>query len=229
MSIGIKVEAIKLLAPNSSFSIKTTGETVWEDENQTQPTEEEIVQKIAELEYVEEVKGYQRLRKAEYDALNQFEMQYDDQINGTTTWIDAIQAIKDKYPKAEIDETELANRKAQALHDYQLGEYTKAQARLAQYQVALGREEQTEEFVIGQEWNEETEEMVDVTETIITASAIDPVEATVEHTTYDEEGNAVTVTIDNPLITADTEERAAAQVIIDATPQEVIDAHNADV
>ena len=199
----------------------------WMDTEQTQPTQEDIVQKIAELEYIEEVKEYQRLRKAEYGALNQFEMQYDDQMNGTTTWVDSIQAIKDKYPKVEVDDTELASRQAQALHDYQLEEYTKAQARLAQYQVALGREEQTEEFVIGQEWNEEGEEMVDVTETRVTAYALDPVEATIEHTTYDEEGNAVTVTVDNPLITADNEERAAAQAIVDATPQEVIDAYNA--
>ena len=33
---------------------------------------------------------YLRKRKAEYDALNQFEIQYDDDVNGTTTWKDAI-------------------------------------------------------------------------------------------------------------------------------------------
>ncbi len=38
-------------------------------------------------------------RKAKYDALNQFEMQFDDAINGTTTWIDAIKAIKLEIPK----------------------------------------------------------------------------------------------------------------------------------
>ena len=42
---------------------------------------------------------YARNRKAEYDALNQFEMQYDDEVNGTTTWKDAITAIRKKYPK----------------------------------------------------------------------------------------------------------------------------------
>lgn len=108
-----------------------------------------------------------------------------------------------------------------------LRNYHIAFQRLSKHVLADGREEQTEEFVIGQEWNEETEEMVDVTETRVTASAIEPVEATVEHTTYDEEGNAVTVTVDNPLITADNEERAAAQATVDATPQEVIDAYNA--
>ncbi|SVD66270.1 uncharacterized protein METZ01_LOCUS419124 [marine metagenome] len=31
--------------------------------------------------------------------MNQFEMQFDDKENGTTTWEDAIDAIKTKYPK----------------------------------------------------------------------------------------------------------------------------------
>lgn len=52
-------------------------------------------EKEDELEAAE----YQRLRKQEYDKLNQFAMQYDDSINGTTTWIDAINEIKAKYPK----------------------------------------------------------------------------------------------------------------------------------
>lgn len=41
----------------------------------------------------------QRYRKAEYDKLNQYEMMFDDQLNGTTTWIDAINSIKAKFPK----------------------------------------------------------------------------------------------------------------------------------
>lgn len=52
-------------------------------------------EKEAELKATE----YQRLRKQEYDKLNQFAMQYDDSVNGTTTWIDAINEIKAKYPK----------------------------------------------------------------------------------------------------------------------------------
>lgn len=44
---------------------------------------------------------YQRDRKLEYDNLNQFELQYDDSLDGGTRWKDAIQAIKDKYPKPE--------------------------------------------------------------------------------------------------------------------------------
>lgn len=54
---------------------------------------------VARLEAEWNAKEYARLRKAEYDKLNQYEMMFDDQVNGTTTWVDAINAIKAKYPK----------------------------------------------------------------------------------------------------------------------------------
>ena len=43
--------------------------------------------------------AYARSRKAAYDLLNQDEMRYDDLVNSTTTWQDAIAAIKTEYPK----------------------------------------------------------------------------------------------------------------------------------
>ena len=43
---------------------------------------------------------YAEKRKAKYDALSQFEMQYDDAKNSTTTWVDAIDVIKAEFPKA---------------------------------------------------------------------------------------------------------------------------------
>ena len=46
-----------------------------------------------------DIKTYAEKRKARYDSLNQFEMQYDDAVNGTTTWQDAINAIKQEIPK----------------------------------------------------------------------------------------------------------------------------------
>jgi hypothetical protein len=46
---------------------------------------------------------YKRLRKAEYQLLNQDELRYDDMVNGTTTWKSAIEKIKLKYPKPEVE------------------------------------------------------------------------------------------------------------------------------
>ena len=45
---------------------------------------------------------YSELRAAEYNLKStgeQFGMQYDDAVNGTTTWIDWQQGIKDRIPK----------------------------------------------------------------------------------------------------------------------------------
>ena len=62
-------------------------------------TEKQIKDKAAELFKDWQAQEYARNRKAEYDALDQFEMQYDDKKNSTTTWDDAIDAIKAKWPK----------------------------------------------------------------------------------------------------------------------------------
>jgi hypothetical protein len=43
--------------------------------------------------------SYDVKRKEEYDLLNQFEMQFDDQRDGTSLWVDAINSIKAKFPK----------------------------------------------------------------------------------------------------------------------------------
>jgi hypothetical protein len=63
-------------------------------------SKEDILAKLAELQAEYDAQEYARNRKAEYDMLNQYEMMFDDQRDGTTTWVDAINAIKTKYPKS---------------------------------------------------------------------------------------------------------------------------------
>ena len=101
----------------------------------------------------------------------------------------------------------------------QVEAYTVAKARVAQYQLSVGVPESTQTITTGmQEWNEEAGEMQDVTETFV-IPAIEPLEATVEETTYDmETDTSSTATVANPVIVKDNEERAAAQAIINATP-----------
>jgi len=101
--------------------------------------------------------------------------------------------------------------------NWQLAEYRKATAQLAKYRLADGRPEVYEDQPTGEYDDEGNEVMASV----LVQTAIDPLEATVEQTTYDEEGNATTETVDNPLIVADDAERAAAQAVVDATPQDV--------
>jgi len=109
----------------------------------------------------------------------------------------------------------------------QLAAYRVATARLAQYVVADGRAEVREMQPTGEQvFNEETMEMEDVMQEVITVTAIEPVEATVTRWVYPDDMDAEPTeeTIENPLITTDNAERAAAQAVVDATPQAVKDA-----
>ena len=219
--INYKLLAIQNLVPNAVVTI-IGDKILWNDER-TQPTEEDIVQKIAELEYIEEVEEYKKVRELAYPSSGeQFDKIFHD---GVDAWKADIQAIKDAHPKAVIDNDTLEARKSQALFDLQLQEYTKAQARLTQYQVALGQEEVIENRPTGEQvYNEETTEMDNVMTDMIIVSYIAALDATIEQTTLNDEGVATTTTVENPLITQDNAERAAAQAIVDATPQAVKDA-----
>ena len=67
----------------------------------TQPyTWQQVSTKQAELQADYDAKQYQRNRAKEYPSIvDQLDMQYWDKINGTNTWQDAINAVKNKYPK----------------------------------------------------------------------------------------------------------------------------------
>ena len=117
----------------------------------------------------------------------------------------------------------------QTLFDRQLAAYRVATARLAQYVVADGRPQVTEMQPTGEQvFNEETMEMEDVMMEVIVQTAIEPVDPTVERVVYADDpmvdAEPTIEVIENPLITTDNEERAAAQAVVDATPQAVKDA-----
>ena len=95
-----KIDAIISLRPGARWHMNDDV-LVWEDDEQVEPTEEELNTEIARLQSEYDSQDYARKRKAEYNALNQFELISDDAINGTTTHRDAILAIKSKYPKPE--------------------------------------------------------------------------------------------------------------------------------
>jgi hypothetical protein len=122
------VDALISLCPTAKWAVRGGKDIEWLDEEQTQPTEEELVQKVAELEYQEEVNEYQRQRAAEYPSYaNQFDKIFHE---GVDAWKADIQAIKDKYPKATMDATELQTRKDKAIFDLQTERYVAATKRL---------------------------------------------------------------------------------------------------
>lgn len=96
--------------------------------------------------------------------------------------------------------------------NWQLQDYTKATSRLARYVLADGRPEVYKDQPTGEF----------LTESVLVQTAIDPLDAQVEQTVYDDEGNVTgTTMVANPLIVADDAERDAAQAVVDATAQDV--------
>ncbi len=92
------IEALHSLKPNAEWTLR--GDVLeWLDSEQTEPTALELSNEVTRLQAVYDSQEYARARATEYSALNQFEMQFDDQQNNTTTWVDAINDIKTKYPK----------------------------------------------------------------------------------------------------------------------------------
>ena len=58
-----------------------------------------ITAEISRLQAEYDSKQYSRDRAEEYAKLNQYEMMFDDQRDSTTTWVDAVNAIKAQFPK----------------------------------------------------------------------------------------------------------------------------------
>ena len=162
--------------------------------------------------------------------------QLDMQYKGT--WEAHIEDVKTRFPKTNTGSTTIADvddwvqeKADEWTFNKQLREYTAAIARLDNYILADGRAEVTEmqdtlEVIVdddGMPVLNDDGEPTYVQEEVVVVSAIEPLDATVEVTTQELDEEPVTTTIANPLIVKDNEERAAAQTIIDNTPQEVQD------
>jgi len=162
--------------------------------------------------------------------------QLDMQYKGT--WEAHIEDVKTRFPKTNTGSTTIADvddwvqeKADEWTFNKQLSEYTVAIARLDNYILADGRAEVTEmqdtlEVIVDDEGMpvlNDDGELTYVQEEVVVVSAIEPLDATVEVTTQELNEEPVTTTVANPLIVKDNEERAAAQTIIDNTPQEVQD------
>jgi len=92
------VAALHSLTPNAEWVLRGE-ELEWLDSSQTEPTAAAIAAEVIRLQAAYDAAAYARSRKVEYDKLNQDEMRFDDLVNTTTTWQDAIAAIKVAIPK----------------------------------------------------------------------------------------------------------------------------------
>ena len=71
---------------------------VWENKEIPKPTKKQLAQwaKDVDLQYRQQQAVAQRV----YPSIGeQMDMQYKDALNGTTTWVDTIAAIKAAHPK----------------------------------------------------------------------------------------------------------------------------------
>jgi len=92
------VAALQSLTPNAEWVLRGD-ELEWMDSSQTEPTAAALAAEVIRLQAAYDALAYARSRKVEYDKLNQDEMRFDDLVNSTTTWHDAIAAIKVAIPK----------------------------------------------------------------------------------------------------------------------------------
>jgi hypothetical protein len=92
-----------ILAINPTAQVSVSGDDintiVWENGTTPIPANE-ILAKQQELITEYNSKQYQRDRAKDYPSIQeQLDMQYWDKINGTNKWQQAINAVKQKYPK----------------------------------------------------------------------------------------------------------------------------------
>ena len=93
------VAALQSLTPNAQWVLRGDSDLEWLDSSQTEPTAAALEAEVIRLQAAYDALAYARSRKVEYDKLNQDEMRFDDLVNSTTTWHDAIAAIKVAIPK----------------------------------------------------------------------------------------------------------------------------------
>ena len=95
------LKSIRAINPNAEVSVNAEdiSQITWHN-NTPVISNEDILAKQAELKTAYDAKQYQRDRKKAYpDIGDQLDMQYHDKKDGTTTWEDAVQAVKDAHPK----------------------------------------------------------------------------------------------------------------------------------
>tara|TARA_Y100001951_G_C11083743_1_gene152799 strand:+ start:85 stop:438 length:354 start_codon:yes stop_codon:yes gene_type:complete len=103
------ITAIMALKADAQVSVsgEDLNKIIWHDGNPTNITNEQILAKQAELKGVYDTKQYQRDRLQPaplgtdiYPSVgDQLDMIYHDQMDGTTTFKDAIKVVKDAHPK----------------------------------------------------------------------------------------------------------------------------------
>ena len=90
--------------PDVDFVLQDDGNGVyikeWNSKERSQPTEAEIETAEAEWQAEYDSQAYARARAEAYPSWQtQMDMMFHDQTEGSRTWLDAIEAVKEAHPK----------------------------------------------------------------------------------------------------------------------------------
>ena len=92
-------QAIYNLYPNV-VSVDDTAGAMDKDGHQVPIVQSEYEAEVARLQAEYDSQAYARARAEAYPSIgDQLDMQYHDQTEGSRTWLDAIEAVKEAHPK----------------------------------------------------------------------------------------------------------------------------------
>jgi phytoene dehydrogenase-like protein len=92
-------QAIYNLYPNV-VTVDDTAGAMDKDGNQVPVVQSDYEAEVARLQAEYDAQAYARARKEAYPSWQeQMDMMYHDQTEGSRTWIDAIEAVKEAHPK----------------------------------------------------------------------------------------------------------------------------------
>jgi hypothetical protein len=95
-------KAILKINPQAEFSINADdiNQITWLNNTQPIPANQILAKKI-ELQAEYQAKQYQRDRQKQYPSIaDQLDMLYWDKVNGTENWLNSIESVKSRFPKA---------------------------------------------------------------------------------------------------------------------------------
>jgi hypothetical protein len=94
------IKSILAINPNAEVSVNAEdiNQITWLNDTQPIPANQ-ILAKQIELQAEYEAKKYQRDRQ--YPSIaDQLDMLYWDKVNGTENWLNSIESVKNRFPKA---------------------------------------------------------------------------------------------------------------------------------
>ena len=95
-------DAVHLLVGGGMSGDPDVFESIDYKEGQTPPSKEEAENKLTELIAEYDAQEYARNRASAFPSIgDQLDMQYHDEVDGTTTWKDAVAKVKSDNPKPE--------------------------------------------------------------------------------------------------------------------------------